>query len=292
MDRYNTFKHKITSVIIATAAAYFGFQALDLSLGLYQIPTYFSLAWFVFAFHIFWLAFLFDLHYKSSGKGLGFWKALDNRVRHFYHWAYVRRYLNYLLLPTVIYWSVIVLMYLNPFHELFKDGLIIITTAALGVAYWYLKEAFSRHMELHHTGLKVLAIVKLYGAFLAFTALMALGWYYGLGTVAITLSAMFVAFILCYQALFQHRLMDVKAIPLMLVMSLLVGTCFAIVYKHWNVNYYTAGLMVVVVYNAGWGMIHRYKDKTLTNQLLVEYVFMLVVLVSVVLATQDFNGKI
>lgn len=298
----HSFKHKIASVIISTVCVYFGFQALDLILGIYQVQTYFTVSWYVFAFHIFWLTFIFDLHLKRSGhlayarvnfKGVRIvWEALKNRVRHLYHWSYIRHYLNYLILPSILYWSVIILMYVNPFHELFKDGLIIVSTAAMAVTYWYLKEAFSHHMELHHSGLKILALVKVLTAYLAYTALIAVGWYYDLDLSVLLPVVFILSFLLLYQALYQHRLLRADVYPAMLMFATLMTLVFAAVFQKWNVNYYTAGLMIGVIYNGAWNVLHRYLDRTLTRKILWEYAFMLIVLVSLILATHDFQGRI
>jgi hypothetical protein len=220
------------------------------------------------------------------------WHALKTRTHHLYHWRYVRHYMNYLILPTVLYWSVVILIYLNPFHELFKDGLIIASTIGLGLTYWHLKEVFSMKMEVAHLGLRVLALVKLGAAYLAFTALMALGWYYGLNLFLVMGCVFLVVFLLLYQGLFQHRLMRLEVYPLVLMFSILVTLVFAVVFQKWNVNYYTAGVLVAVVYNTVWGLLHRYLDRSLTRKLMWEYIFMLIVLVSLVLATHDFQGRI
>ena len=293
---------KLLSVVIACAATYFGFQALDLISGIYQIGTYFTVSWYVYAFHVFWLTFLFDLHLKGGGhlaharshfKGVAiFWHAFKGRVRHLYHWTYLRHYLNYLILPTIVYWSVVFLMYLNPFHELFKDGLIILSTAALGVIYWYLKEAFSHHMEVRVTGLKILALAKVLGAYLAYTSLLSLGWYYALGLNVLLPAVFIISFLLVYQVLFQHRLLKIHMYPSIMAFASVMALIFATVYQNWGINYYVAGLLVAIFYNTFWGILHRYLDKTLTRRLLIEYVFMLVVLASLILATQNNYGRI
>jgi hypothetical protein len=294
--------HKIISVVLVTFGTYFGFQALDLISGIYQIEVYFSVAWYVFAFHLFWVLFIFDLHFKTPGhlskarekhKGwIVFWHALKSRAHHLYHWSYARNYLHYLILPGIIYWSVIVLMYLNPFHELFKDALIILATVAMSVVYWYFKVSFSRNMELHETGLKVLALAKLFAAYLAFTAILALGWYHALSTNLLFISTFLLVFVLVYQALFQHKLLSLHALVPILMVAILTALTLVIVLQKWNLNYYTAGLMVVVVYNTAWGLLHKYLDKELTRRMVGEYLAMLLVLISIILATQNFDGRI
>lgn len=262
MDAHS-FQHKMISVVISTAAVYFGFQALDLISGIYQIHIYFTVSWFVFAFHVLWLAFIFDLHLKSAGHliharehfagVLVFWHAFKSRVRHLYHWHYLRHFLNYVILPALIYWSVVILMYLNPFFDLFKDGLIVVSTIAMSIIYWHLKEVFSHNMEVHKTGLKVLFLAKLFAAYLVYTASVALGWYFAI-SLSILLPAVFIfTFLLVYQALLQSRLLKMDVYPAILMMATLMTLVFVAVFQNWNINYYTAGLLIVVIYTTCWG---------------------------------------
>ncbi|MBX4188324.1 MAG: hypothetical protein KW793_04300 [Candidatus Doudnabacteria bacterium] len=298
----NSYKHKIISTLLVTVATYFGFQALDLISGIYQIETYFMVAWYVAIFHTFWLLFIFDLHLKIKGhwahaysKYAGieaFFYALKLRIRHFYHWLYVKKYLTYLILPSIFYWSVVILMYLNPFHELFKDALIIISTVSLSITYWHFKEAFSKHMEMHQTGLKIQNLVKLLAGYLMYTALLAVGWYFGFSLLALMLVVFVMTFLLVYQALYQHRLIKGEVYPAILVLSTLITLIFAVVSLKWNVNYYSAGLMVSASYNLCWSVFHRYLHRTLPRKLLWEYVFMFIVLISLILSTHDFQGRI
>ncbi|HYC79475.1 MAG TPA: hypothetical protein VEC17_00420 [Candidatus Binatia bacterium] len=298
----DSFRQKTISVVIATIVTYFSFQSLDLILSIYQVRTYFVVSWYVYAFHIFWLTFLFDLHLKTDGhfdRARGrfngvrlFFEAFKSRVRHLYHWSYLKHYLNYLILPSVFYWSVIILMHLNPFFELFKDVLIIMATGALVVVYWFFNIAFSRNMELHRTGLKVLALVKILAAVFSYTTLMAVGWYYGINLIVLLPVVFIITSLLLYQMLFQHKLVNISVYPAIIMFSILLTLVFTVIYQGWNVNYYTAGLMVAVVYNTCWGVLHQYLEKTLTRKVLWEYIFMMVVLVSIILSTHDFQGRI
>jgi hypothetical protein len=291
----DSFKQKTISVIIAAVVTYFSFQALDIILSVYQVGTYFTIAWYVYFFHIFFLLFLFDLHLKRINKKQfagELINAFNARIRHLYHWQYLRHYLNYLILPTVFYWSVIILMFRNPFFELFKDGLIVVATASLAVVYWYYNIAFSRNLELHRTGLKILALVKILGAVLAFTTLVAMGWYYEISLKVLMPMTFIVTSLLIYQMLFQRKLMKLSVYPGVVMVSILVTLAFTVIFQKWNNNFYTAGLMVGVIYNTCWGLQHQYLEKTLTKRIFWEYVFMMVVLVSIILSTHDFKGRI
>jgi hypothetical protein len=298
----DTYKHKTLAVVLAVAATYFGFQGLDLASGLYQMEIFFSLAWYLYAFHLVWLVFMFDLHFKrarNSHHSLmemlnapAVWVALKDRARHLYHWSYIRRYLNYLILPSVMYWSVVVLIYLNPFHELFKDGLIILTSASLAVVFWHLKEVFNHEVELRHMSLRLLSLIKLFAALLAFTATFAAGWYFGIHLAIMTLAASVAAVLLAYQSLFQHKLVSSRVWLPLIALGVVVACAYSMVFVNWNVNYYTAGLMVAVVYSCAWALLHHYLDRTLTRVILWEYVFTMIVLASIILATHDFQGRI
>jgi hypothetical protein len=298
----DSYKHKVFSVAVATMAAYFGFQALDLALDLYQKQTYFFLAWCVFAFHVFWLLFIFDLHMKGSGHlararaqfqgARALWHAFRSRVHHFYHWTYVKHYLNYLILPSAFYWSVILLMWLNPFFQLFKDIVIITATAGLAVTYWHFKEAFSNNMEHRHLGLKVLSLAKLLAAYLTYTAAVAVGAYYDVTKSKLASVVFVVAFLLVYQGLHQRKLLKDGAYSAMLVFAAVVSIVFTWVFVGWNYNYYTAGLLVLAVHTTCWEILYNYLEGALSRKLFWEYVFMLVVMVSFILSTHDFSGRV
>jgi hypothetical protein len=245
---------------------------------------------------------VFDLHFKRARnvhhglwalfKAPVIWEALKDRARHLYHWSYVRHYLNYLIVPSVLYWSVVVMLFINPFAELFKDGLIIVSTVALSVIYWHLKEVFSHERELHYLGLRALSLVKIFTALLAYTALTAVGWYFGIALNFIAPVVYIATVLLVYQSLLQHKLLVSRSFVLIAVMGLIITMAFAVVFQFWSVNYYTAGLMIAVVYTCCWSLLRHYLEKTLSLALAWEYVFMFVVLLSIILATHDFQGRI
>ncbi|MBX4187432.1 MAG: hypothetical protein KW802_04265, partial [Candidatus Doudnabacteria bacterium] len=91
-------KNKILSVLIVTIGAFLGFEALSYVIGMYQLQSSVYVALYVYAFHIFWLTLLFDLHLKKRGvlanarlnhQGLRMvWMAFLDRIEHLRNWGY------------------------------------------------------------------------------------------------------------------------------------------------------------------------------------------------------------
>lgn len=299
---FNERKQKILSTLIVTVGAFIGFEAVSSALGLYQLKQSLFLSFYIYAFHIFWLTFLFDLHLKKRGvlanarldyKGWQMLKeAFKNRVSHLRHWPYFRHYQNYLVLPGVIYWSVITLLLLNPFNQGLKQTIIFCSTFAMSVAYWFMKEHISRNFEHQHRWVKILAVVKLYAAFLVYSALLAVTFYFGYDSTFLFLGIFTLTFLLVYQALFQHRWLTFNVLLSVIIISLAMGIVSLWVYHNWNTEYLTGGLIMLAIYNFMWGLLHHHIEKTLTKKIFLEYSLMMILVVSLVLASHNFNQRV
>ncbi|HTL39683.1 MAG TPA: hypothetical protein VL306_02635, partial [Methylomirabilota bacterium] len=100
-------REKYLSTLIVTVGAFLGFEAISYAIGIYQLKQSLYLSFYIYAFHIFWLTFLFDLHFKKRGvlsyarmnsSGLRmFWNAFKERCSHIRKWEYIRHYQNYLV---------------------------------------------------------------------------------------------------------------------------------------------------------------------------------------------------
>jgi hypothetical protein len=298
----NETKNKILSNIIVTTGAFLGFEALSFSVGVYQIKIYVFLAFVIYFFHIFWLTFLFDLHLKKRGvlanaklnhKGMKMvWEAFKNRVEHVKNWHYWQHYQNYLILPGVAYWSVVVLLFLNPFKHSLKQLIIISATFSLSVAYWFMRAHVSRKLESHESWISILALVKLFAAFLIYSAILGLAWYYGFDWTVIFYSIFALTFLLIYQALFQHNLFRFQVAVGVFAISIFVGLVALWVYAFWGGEYFTGGLVMLAFYNTLWGSIHHYLDKSLTRKVAFEYVFMMILVISILMAGHNFNERV
>lgn len=295
-------KQKVLSTLIVSAGAFFGFEALSYILEIYQLRTFALVGLYVYLFHIFWLTFLFDLHYKKRGilasanvDARGFrmlWNALRVRTEHVFTWSYIRHYQNYLILPALLYWAITVLLFLNPFDAVMKQAIIIAGSFCMIVAYWYMKEMFSRRMEAHEWGIKILALVKIFTGFFVYSAIFGLTNYFNLGIWFVIPAVLSTTFLLIYQALFQHKLLTFHIHFQVLGISLLTTLAGIWVYNFWNTSYLTGGLVVLGFYNTFWGILHHHLEKNLTRKLIVEYLFMLAVVLSILFASHNFGARI
>ncbi|HYE22612.1 MAG TPA: hypothetical protein VD998_03415 [Verrucomicrobiae bacterium] len=296
-------KQKTLSIIIISSVTFLGFETLSAILGqTYQLKIFAELSIYLYFFQIFWLTFIYDLHLKKrdilrelrqhhSGWSL-FVRAFKERLHHIHRWQFFRHYLNFLILPGVIYWSAIILLSLNPFHTELKQVVIILATLSLSVAYWHLKEVFSKNFEMHHFGIKILALVKILAVYLFYCAIVGYTFYFGHGPVFLSFFVFAVTSILLYQALFQHKLLNLRLMLIAMVIALVTTGIAFWIYQVWNHNYFTGALIILAVYNAGWGILHHYLDNNLTKKLAIEYLFMMFLVVSILLASHDFTPRI
>ncbi|MEO8065742.1 MAG: hypothetical protein ABI643_02710 [Candidatus Doudnabacteria bacterium] len=293
---------KYLSASIATFGALLGFEAVSYITGIYQLKIAVLLSFYVYAFHIFWLTFIFDLHLKKRGvlaeasvnfKGAKMvWEAFKERFSHIRRWEYLRHYQNYLVLPGLIYWSTVVLILLNPFNITIKQFMVVSSTIALAVAYWFMKEQISRRMEVLHHWIRLLSVVKLFTAFLIYSAIVGVTIHFGYDAFFLFTAASSVTFLLIYQALFQHNLLNFSIFIWIVIIALAMGLVSLWVYSFWNYEYFTAGLVMLAVYNMFWGLLHNHLDKTLSRVVVFEYLAMMALLITILLATHNFNQRV
>jgi hypothetical protein len=294
--------HKILSNFIITAKSFIGFQILAFLASIYQFDIYFKVSIYLFLFHVFWLAFLFDLRFRNRGvlgnaklnhQGFAmFWHAFKARITHLFNWHYFTHLLAFLILPNLIFWSTVVLISLNPFREQVKQLIVLGSTINIAVAYWYFNERFTRKLEVHEFGLKILNLVKLYTIYLVFSAILGLTWYFGLGLDFLIPGIFAFTFLILYQALFQHRLLDLWAEVYALGIAGAATLVAWWLYIFWNVQYLTGGLVILAVYNAAWGILHHFLDRSLSKKIVWEYLFIMLVIFSILFATHDFSVRV
>ncbi|OGE88095.1 MAG: hypothetical protein A3J07_01540 [Candidatus Doudnabacteria bacterium RIFCSPLOWO2_02_FULL_49_13] len=293
---------KFLSTLIVTIGAFLGFEALAYSIGLYQLRQSLYLSFYIYAFHIFWLTFIFDLHLKNRGvlaavwiEGWDLkiiWKALLQRFDYMFNWHHFRHFQNYLVLPGLLYWSAVTLLFLNPFNFGLKQALVLFTTIAMGVTYWFMKEHISRRLEAIDWWIRILSIAKLFAAFLVYSALIGITFHFGYDATFLLLAVSTVTFLLIYQALFQHNLLNFSILLWIVIASLVMAIVSLWVYSNWNTQYFTAGVVMLAVYNSLWGILHHYLDGTLTRKIVFEYLVMMILVVSVLFASHNFNQRI
>lgn len=295
-------KNKILSTLIVTTGAFLGFEAISKAIDIYQLSSSLYLSLYIYIFHIFWLTFIFDLHLKKRGVLANarlnhtgaqmVWMALKERVEHLRRWDYFRHYQNYLVLPGIMYWGTVILLLLNPFDSFFKQTIIVCSTLALSVSYWYMKEHVSKRLEHEDHWIKVLSLVKLYAAFIIFSSTVGVTFYFGFNPSFLFLATLTLTFLLVYQALFQHRLLNFSVFMYTLGVAMIMGLVSLWVYVNWNSEYFTAGLVMLAVYNALWGILHHHLDHNLTNKIVFEYLAMMIFIVTLIFASHNFSQRI
>ena len=301
-DLFSQQKQKMLSTLIVTIGAFAGFEALSYVVSLYQLKSALYLSFYIYFFHILWLIFVFDLHLKKRGvlaelrlnhRGMSLvWRALKARFAYMTQWHHFRHFQNHLVLPGLLYWSCVILIFLSPFNYPLKQIIILATTVCLNIGYWFMKEHVSQRMEAHSGSLKYLALVKLFAAFLVYCALMGVTIHFGYGATFLGLAAGTLTFLLIYQALFQHHLLSFGAFLWIVIISLVMAGVAMMVYQYWNTQYFAAGLVMLAVYNTLWGLLHHYLEKTLTWRIAFEYLAMTLLVLSLLLGSHNFNQRV
>ena len=286
---------KIIFAVVCAAVVVGGFQALIYILNLYQIGIFIITADVIYLFLAFNIIFLYDLHFKTHpGKELSLKPALVARTEHFWSLRYIGRYFNYLLLPTLIFWSTVIVLYLNFGHVKIQQSIALFSSIALVAAYWYIKEIFSRRAEIVDIEIFVrMTVIKIYSAGLAYAAAMALmrssyclsSYYYAGVVFAITFS-------LIFQALFQHRLNSNKNLLITAGISLLQAVAGFFVYRFWGLNFYTAAILLVIIYNLMWGVFHYYLDGALTKKAFLEILIISLLTAAMIFGATNFRARI
>ncbi len=294
---------KIISAAINALAAFGGFAVLVKILNLNQVGAYVSTAFYVWLFFALQTIFLYDLHLKnprawtrskSAASGLGPWiAALQERMAHFKDWGFFIKWLNYLLLPGIIFWSTISVFFTNFGFIKIQVFFALLSGAALVLNYWYIKEVFSRNKEKADQDVFVgLSMVKIYASALMYGASLSLIRHYCLDPGYFFWGAFALAFLLIYQALYQHRLVNLKNLLITLGISGLMSALAYWTAIFWGYNYISAAIFLGVFYNFFWGVFHYHLDKSLTRRAFAEILIVSVAIAAMALGTTNFKAKI
>ena len=290
-------KQKFVIVALAVGATALGLAAASRAIFAYQIGEFLKISLYVYIFLVVLENLVFDLHLRPVRTVGALERSFFAAIRERFHYIGERRHFlhfqNYLVLPSIIYWATVALFFLSPFENTIKLILILTTTLALGISFWYLKTVFYAHHEASRGKRQLLFIAKLYATFLAMSASLGISRYFGHEVLWFALLVFSISFLLMYQALFQHNYSGFKAVKFLLVSSISLGTIGYFVYIYWSVNYFSGALLLTAVYNAFWGIIHhRYIDQNLTRELVYEYLAVLFVIVVILLGGTNFGERI
>lgn len=289
--------HNVQRVIAVAAISiisFVGLESLVYIANLYQPQVFLEASLFIYLIMIIWLHFLFDLHLRedhTDAKSIV--HAIGLRFKHFASWENLRYFQNYLILPGLIYWATIVLVAINFNHIRLQQYITVVSSICLIVCYTFFKEVFhSRFAPLKNSHFVILAYVKLYAAWIVYAAALGIVWYYCQGQYYYHLIIFVSTFMLMYQALFQFSRMKLESILHVFLISAFVAVASFFVYKQWNVNYFSAGLFLTAIYNFLWTIFFHYTNKTLTREIMIEQVAILVLLMIMVFGTTNFRSQI
>lgn len=293
-------QNKIFSAFIISAVTFLGFEALSLILGYNEVEAFRTSAVYLFLFHVFWIAFIFDLHLKTAPsvditsalfQDL-FRRAIIQRFQHFYRWVFLRHFLNYFVLPTILFWSTVILLFLNPFRGELKQLVIIVSTISYALNYWHMKDHITANFSAHHPSVRFLVISKLLTAFMAYAALVGFAWYFGLSGSWIYVLILAVTFFLMHQALMIYDYHNSHLFLIVAGAAIVSAWVGVWVYHNWTYQYFTAALILLAVYNTVWGFLHHYLEKTFSSRVALEYLILGLLVVSIIFATHNFGTRI
>jgi hypothetical protein len=304
-------QQKILSTALVTIAAFLGFQSLINIINLNQAREFLLSATYLFVFFWLMILVLFDLHFKNRGayqrakfkhesiehffqKQVNILAtALKDRLTHLFKFSELKHALNYLILPALIFWSTVGVIFLNLGQVQIQQFYAFLSTMALGLSFWFIKEVFTRRKEIVDQDVfVVLSLVKIFTAALSFGVLMAAMRYYCLDPKFYASSLFVVAYLLLHQALFQHNRLSPKTQSHILLISLALSAIGYIVYLYWGFNYFTAAIFLGAFYNFFWGVYHFYLDRSLTKKAFWEIFLISALIAYLVFINTNFSARI
>lgn len=296
----NTAAYKSTwHRVISTSAIFFclliGFESLVIISNLNQNQIYVEISGFVYLILLFWLYFLFDLHFRDREHFTAqtLLHAIGKRFKHFARWENLRYFQNYLILPGILYWGAVILIAINFNHFKLQHFVAVASALALTLSYSMFKEVFNdKTATINNNHFIILVYVKLFASWLAYSAALGIVWYYCFPTWFFYMAIFLVAIMLLYQSLFQFCALSFHNFMIVLSIACAVTLSAVFVYKFWNVNYFSAGLFMTAIYNFGWSLFYHKIQKTLSLQVLMEQIAILALILVMVFGVTNFNARI
>ena len=275
-------EHKSILVSFLALASFAGFEALALALRYYQIGVFWQLAAYLYLFLLLWVGFSYHTHRRHALT------PAARRSSGHYH-----ELLNYLILPTVIFWATAALLYLDPFARGLQFFWTLLGASGLGAGLWYLKTVFRGHKKSTANQRGVAYLAKLLASYLAAAAAFGIGHHMGYGGAWTAFLIFLTSMLLMRQALFQHHEINSHTITLTFAASGIVALAGYYIYGLWSVNFYTAALALSALYNTIWGFVHHeYIARDLTRKIAYEYLAVLFVIYVFLLSTTNFAERI
>jgi len=300
-----TKKEKIILSVLSAIVILGGFEVLIYILNLNEPRIFIAIAWALYAYLVFKIAFFYDLHFKPLPPGKKsaireiemvvseYESVFLMRIKHLWDLKQVGKLFNYLLIPTLIFWSVVISLYVNFGQVRIQQSIALLSGFALISAYWYIREIFSSHLETVNNNIFIrMSVIKIYTAALTFGAIMAIMRSYCLPPWMYAALIFSVTFSLIFQALFQHRLNSPRNLLLNAVISLVQAAAGYFVYTYWGLNYYTGAIVLTILYNLMWGTFHYHLDHALTKKAFLEILIFSLLLAFMIFGSTNFKSKI
>ncbi len=280
-------------------------------LNLNQPAIYLQVAFWVYLYLMFEVVLLYDLHIRRPGSierakikhaavvnntlrwGKIISSAIADRWYHLRKLEHIEHWIYFLFVPTFIFWSAVTLFYVNFGNLRLQELLAVLSSFAIIVYYWFIKEAFHRGKDVVDTDIFVaLSMVKIYTAAILYAASLAILRYYCLKPEYFSVEIFCFSFLLIFQALYQHKFVNGKNMLIALSISLIMAIIGQGVYIFWGFNYFTASVFMAACYNLMWGLFHYSLDKALTKRAFWEILFISLVIIFMVVSVTNFKARI
>jgi len=299
-------------VVLATSiSVFFGLEAVAFLAGIFQLATFLRVALIVYFFMILVASLIFDVKLKiprSWSRSAYYYQHTKQRVKKFFYilwrafvmrfhylrsWSHWLHFQNYLILPAILYWGVVLLIFLNPFDHLRKQIFIICGTLMLAMVFWFFKTVFTSYSSTILEVRYLMFAVMVISGFMVYTAVLGISWYLGLKDGVFLIMVAVLTFLLLYQSLFHHSLLDLRAnLRYALFGALFMLLPAYLVTKYWSVNYYTAGVLLAGCLHWYWSNVLQWLQKRLTWRRALEYTALFLFIVLFALATTNFHARI
>lgn len=307
-----TLRHqKIISAFLIALVAFGGFEALVYILNLNEPILFLKAAFAIWLYLAFKITLLYDLHFKKPGalnrakarhEAISDWiirslsivlSAFSDRISHLlkrHHWL---QFQNYLILPATLFWATVILLYVDLGNVRLQQILILLSGTSIIANYWYLKEAFLRQTEkLDPDIFAGLAAVKIYTSAIIYAAILVIMRRFCLDYRYFLAAIFSITFLLAYQALFQHKLANIKNMLWVILISFAQAFAGYFIYHYWGYNFYTAGVVMAAFYNFMWGTFHYHLDKALTKKVFFEILLICLLVAMMLFSVTNFKARL
>ncbi len=285
--------HKTIYAVAHALVVVLTFEGLIAILNLNQPEAFFRTAFYVGFFYILQVALLYDLHNKDLKNSTATLSAIKRRFGYLWSGRFLRQWLRYLILPGLIYWGSLVAFYLNFGFPKIQQIIVVLSSVAFFVNYFYLKEIFSRRNNAVDRDIFViLSVVKIYASVLVYGAVLGLVRSNCLSEFYVAAAVLPLTFLLIYQALFQHRLITYKNLIITLLISCAMSVLSYLVVIFWGYNYFTAAVFLTACYNLLWGTFHYHLDHLLTWRAFWEIFIISLIVAAMLVSVTNFRAKL